>query len=111
MIAEWQFTKAVEEFKKVLKEDVMVNNIIIDTDVYKSYDSLNEYIRTEFKEFASAPDSQRKIMDNLRFYRNSKKESVADFTSVNVQRDLIVSLVKGYLNHVGTIQNFEVVTW
>lgn len=111
MIAEWQFNKAVEEFKKVLKEDSMVENISSDSDINRSYNSLNEYVRTEFKEFASAPDSQRNIMDNLRYYRNWKKESDSDFASVNGQRNLVISLVKNYLNDVGVIQHFKMVTW
>ncbi len=111
MIAEWQFNKAVEAFKEVLKTSTVVENISSDAGINDSYYNLSEYVRTEFKEFAAVPDSQRVILDQLRNYRNSKKENDESYIAVNTQRNLIVTLVKKYLDDVGQMLHFKIVAW
>ncbi|MES2681385.1 MAG: hypothetical protein V4635_15930 [Bacteroidota bacterium] len=111
MIAEWQFNKAVEAFKEILKTNTVAESINSDADINDSYYNLSEYVRTEFKEFAAVPDSQRVILDQLRNYRNSKKEKDDSYVAVNTQRNLIVTLVKKYLDDVGHLLHFKMIAW
>jgi len=111
MVTESEFSKAVDEFKLVLKDESMTDKIENISGIDKAINSLNGYVRVEFREFAAIPDSLLKIQDHIKDFRNWKQKNDPGFDYVNNQKDLTVSLIKNYLEDVSRRQNFKTITW
>ena len=111
MVTESEFSKAVEEFKTVLKGQSMQDQIESTLGIDNAINSLNSYVRAEFKEFAAIPESLLGIHNHIKDLRNWKLQNETGFNFVNKQKDATVGLIKNYLQDVGRQQHFAAISW
>ena len=111
MVTESEFSKAVEEFKIVLKDVSMTEKIESVPGIDKAINSLSVFLRVELKDFSAIPDSLLGIQNHVKDFRNWKKQNDPGFEYVNQQKERIVVLIKNYLDELSQRQYFGAMAW